>query len=497
MEAKTVYQLVRGSVRRATTSQVHETVGVVAIWVALVLLIAFTSAPIAVAQPDRLGQTSKISASHQDKVGALGRPSNRIVGGWPTDTKEWPGIVSIVSRQDSGSRPIRSAYWGHYCGGVLLAPTWVLTAAHCLFANVPRETTDVVVGRTDLLRLGQGQRIAVRDSITHPKYDYSTNRNDFALIKLSQPVSKVRPLGLERLGGNLSPGAQAGVAGWGADYRVTPNVLHETVVTGQADQTCRDAYFDSYSGRSNYHPESMLCAGAPEGGRDSCQGDSGGPLMSGGRLVGLVSFGHDCGLREYPGVYARVDHAKSWITRTIERFRPVPAINKTPIRERKGWAPALAVKVGITTNRFPAETFYLPWITASRYVREPELKLNARSSSNFYCPGQPWDYGFDADQLRWLPDERCQFGRGVWQGMGNLHFGGRSASAEGWSRDSCLPMDFRAVVAGDSRRISLSDHACDKSRSGSSLNRRLGLMRRPVLTPRGVAQEISRRVIYR
>ncbi len=70
------------------------------------------------------------------------------------------------------------------------------------------------------------------------------------------------------------------------------------------DARCEEAYPAGSDG--TYLPESMLCAGEVQGGRDACQGDSGGPLVAQGRLIGLVSWGSGCGRAGSPGVYARV-----------------------------------------------------------------------------------------------------------------------------------------------------------------------------------------------
>ncbi|CAF3603022.1 unnamed protein product, partial [Rotaria socialis] len=66
-----------------------------------------------------------------------------------------------------------------------------------------------------------------------------------------------------------------------------------------------------------YNNQKQVCAGAHGGGRDTCQGDSGGPLMyeSNGQwfLNGIVSYGRECALAGYPGVYARVSYYLPWI----------------------------------------------------------------------------------------------------------------------------------------------------------------------------------------
>ena len=68
---------------------------------------------------------------------------------------------------------------------------------------------------------------------------------------------------------------------------------------------------------------SMICAGHPEGGKDSCQGDSGGALIceldGQAILAGIVSFGTGCAEPEYPGVYARTTAVLSWIKSNMAR----------------------------------------------------------------------------------------------------------------------------------------------------------------------------------
>lgn len=66
--------------------------------------------------------------------------------------------------------------------------------------------------------------------------------------------------------------------------------------------------------------ESMICAGVPEGGKDSCHGDSGGPLVIDRKLVGLVSWGFGCAKPGYPGVYTNVAYFKDWVDQQVDRF---------------------------------------------------------------------------------------------------------------------------------------------------------------------------------
>lgn len=230
-----------------------------------------------------------------------------IIGGKPVRASQSPWVVALSSRERFGDS--RS---GQFCGGVLVGPTTVVTAAHCLSRDVlgvtRRQVRDlkVIEGRTDL-RGDAGRELAVRAVWINPAYDSWTNAGDIAVLRLREPVARGRVLPMAEPGDQAyEPGTPADVYGWGdttgrGQYAST---LHSARVQVLPDETCGKAYPGSSEG--TYRADSMVCAGSPEGGRDACQGDSGGPLVAQGRLVGLVSWGTGCGEASSPGVYTRV-----------------------------------------------------------------------------------------------------------------------------------------------------------------------------------------------
>ena len=70
----------------------------------------------------------------------------------------------------------------------------------------------------------------------------------------------------------------------------------------------------------SYNPNAMICAGYPEGGKDSCQGDGGGPLLCNGEIQGITSWGIGCAERGHPGVYTKVCKFNDWIERTMAGY---------------------------------------------------------------------------------------------------------------------------------------------------------------------------------
>ncbi|MDI5973032.1 serine protease [Streptomyces sp. SL13] len=287
----------RTSPRRRTT----------ALWGGLALLsialpLATSPAP-AVAHPARPGDSAGES----------------VVGGSPTLSDVHPFVVALASKERFGAD--RS---GQFCGGAVVAPGAVVTAAHCFSHDVLggtwRELDDlkVVAGRTDL-GTDAGQEVGIRDVWVDPAYDARTNANDLAVIRLDQdlPGHPAIPVAGPSDTAAFQEGTSATVYGWGdtSGRGSYSSQLRSAQVTVMPDESCAHAYPGSVAG--TYLAPSMLCAGTSAGGHDACQGDSGGPLVAQGRLIGLVSWGTGCGDAGHPGVYTRV----SAVADDIARFQ--------------------------------------------------------------------------------------------------------------------------------------------------------------------------------
>ncbi|MET9172566.1 serine protease [Streptomyces misionensis] len=234
-------------------------------------------------------------------------PASVVVGGFPIDVSQAPWTVALSSRDRFGGTRA-----GQFCGGVAIARTTVLTAAHCMTEDVlgapPDRVRDlkVIAGRTDLLS-DEGQEIAVREVRANPGFDSATNSGDFAVVTLAEPLPQSAVIGMAGPGdAAYTPGTKALVTGWGdlTGGGAYAHRLHAANVHVLADDHCSRAYPGGPEGV--YRAGSMLCAGEAAGGPDACQGDSGGPLVANGRLIGLVSWGSGCGRPGSPGVYTRV-----------------------------------------------------------------------------------------------------------------------------------------------------------------------------------------------
>ncbi|XP_056117573.1 prostasin [Rhinichthys klamathensis goyatoka] len=141
-----------------------------------------------------------------------------------------------------------------------------------------------------------------------------------ALLQLSSPVNFTNYIGPVCLAaeGSTFNNDTMWVTGWGTIYSgvslPSPQILQEVDVPLVGNSKCNCLYSGTIT-------DNMMCAGLPEGGKDSCQGDSGGPMVikQGSTWIqaGVVSFGEGCALPQIPGVYARVSQYQQWISGQI------------------------------------------------------------------------------------------------------------------------------------------------------------------------------------
>merc|ERR1712098_533802 len=197
----------------------------------------------------------------------LSRGGGRIVGGSDAYHGEFPHQIALLRGGVGGSL---------MCGGSLVAEDRVITAGHCCDGQ-SASRLGVRVGSQNLYDEDEDQAdIAVSKVILHESYDDWTISNDICILELADSAD-----------------------------------LSSTYISTISDDDCRDAY-----GSSSVY-DSMICAGFPQGGKDSCQGDSGGPFMCGSQLSGIVSWGYGCAEAGYPGVYTQTSYFIDWINNNM------------------------------------------------------------------------------------------------------------------------------------------------------------------------------------
>ncbi|MBA4862614.1 trypsin-like serine protease [Streptomyces sp. PSKA54] len=274
----------------------------------------------AVAGDDTAGKTSQSSYSSSTTSSSgtsTGTVDAKVIGGTDTSITTAPWMAQLWYYDDRGTTD-ESDDLGFFCGGAVVAPTKILTAAHCvkgynwkahgaIVTNTAQLPTTDDAGNTDL---HGGTVSGVWRQWNHSSYNATTIDNDIAVLTLPNPVT-AKPIRITTSGDTASyaAGTQAKVYGWGRTSSTSQDIsetLKSATLPIQSDTTCTGAF------GSHFVKGHMVCAGEPATGSDegtvsACNGDSGGPLVVNNRIVGVVSWGvEDCVAEGAYSVFSKV-----------------------------------------------------------------------------------------------------------------------------------------------------------------------------------------------
>ncbi|XP_074705503.1 cathepsin G-like [Strix aluco] len=233
--------------------------------------------------------------------------AGRIIGGWEAKPHSRPYMAHLSIRNVSGNSR---------CGGFLIRPDAVLSAAHCV-AGKRKVNITVTLGAHNISKNERSQqKFHVDHWVIHPNYTKNHHVNDIMLLKL-KPRAKLTkevsyillPSHKERVG----PGTTCEVAGWGrtSQTKNKTSVLMEVNLKVQSNEVC-DKYF------KNYLHQSMVCVGDANHKKSTWKGDSGGPLVCNGKAHGIVSYGRKSCI--FPKVFTRVLYFEPWIRKELRKF---------------------------------------------------------------------------------------------------------------------------------------------------------------------------------
>ena len=328
------------------------------------------------------------------------KASTSIVGGQTADIDDWPSIAFLLTAWDSdGDGQLDTQA---QCTGTVIAPQWIVSAAHCAF----RPGGQGVDGMVTLTGVGDlndpnGEVIAADQLVVHPDWDPQTLTGDALLIHLRSP-STAPPHPVAQPGGRYftEPGVP-NAAGWGAtdeSATIGTELLKEAYLELQDDETC-----GQYA--PGFDAATQTCAGTKNA-AGACKGDSGGPLIVFDQttgtpaLYGLTSYGPQLGLGlkvcelKAPAVFSWVPAFSKFISDTLNSPSQQPPSNPTtpsgptlPLPGARDATPPVLSGARLSTARLRAgrRATLSFWMSEAAAVTATVLKKQGRS----YKPRSP------------------------------------------------------------------------------------------------------------
>ncbi|KAM6042937.1 duodenase-1-like [Theristicus caerulescens] len=237
------------------------------------------------------------------------RDEGRIIGGREAKPHSRPYMAYLS---------IQNGTHEFACGGFLVRPDAVLSAAHCVAGKTEVNIT-VTLGAHDITNKKERSRkeFPVHHWVIHPNYSEDTIENDIMLLKLKPRAKLTKEVSYIRLPSHnesVEPGTLCEVAGWGSTSTTEEetSVLMEVDLKVQSEKVCQK-YFET-----NYLEPSVICAGDEDLKKEAFHGDSGGPLVCNGKAHGIVSYGRRYCI--FPEVFTRVSYFEPWIRKELRKF---------------------------------------------------------------------------------------------------------------------------------------------------------------------------------
>ncbi|MEU8652921.1 trypsin-like serine protease [Streptomyces sp. NPDC048737] len=418
---------------------------------------------IALAGDDTAGRTTNTSQSASTGTTTI---DPKIIGGTTTTITTAPWMAQLWYGDDRGT-DTTSDDIGFFCGGAVVAPTKILTAAHCVKGYDWKAHGAIVTGTSQLATgddLHGGTVSGVWRQWNHGSYNATTIDNDIAVLTLPNPV-RATPIKMITAGntGSYVPGTKAKVYGWGRTTSTSQDIsdtLKTATLPIQSDATCADAY------GADFVKGHMVCAGTPATGSDAgttsaCNGDSGGPLVYGGRIVGVVSWGvKDCvasgaysvfsKVTSYVGtVHPRIDdtnisgdhYADLWVRNASTQTGYELDSKGTTLAARESWGNWSGVNVVLQTDldrdgyqdlivrrTSDGDVFWKHFVPSSGTWADKLIGDNWKTRLSIVAPGD-----VTGDDLPDLVSVDSAGALWIYPGKGTGSFGTRVKAGSGWN----------------------------------------------------------------